>query len=371
MYEGLYNFDEIEIKFYKDSTARLEAFKKGEFDYFPVNHSKVWATQLDGVKVNKYKWIKKETWRHQNNQGMQGFVFNLRKPLFQDRQVRKALALVYDFEWSNKTLFYGLYNRSESFFENSELAARGLPKGKEKQILEPFKEKLPSEVFKKPMGYLGKDQSIRRKLRQARKLLKEAGYKLENGVLTGPQGPLRFKILLRGPTFQRIVEPYISNLKKIGVDASFEVKEQSVWLRKVNQRDYDMIIHSYGQSQSPGNEQASYWGSKAAEVGYSRNYSGLKNEVVDELIEKVIQSESREELVLNTKALDRVLYHLHFVIPQHHSKYYRVAFWNRFAKPDELPPYYSPYLYFHAMWKDSKKAKALKEARKEDKPLSL
>jgi microcin C transport system substrate-binding protein len=310
-FRGRYNFDEITIKFYKDATAMVEAFKKGDFDVYTINSSKVWALDVTGDRIEKLKWIKKELWPNSNGQGSQGFAFNLRLPIFQDVRVREALALAFDFEWSNKNLFYGQYTESASFFENSPLKAKDMPSPEELAILEPLKGDLSPDVFTKPMGWLGKGQNIKDRLRMAMGLLKEAGYTIKDGVAQGPAGKLEFKFLIDGPGFARIVEPWTQNLAKLGAKVTIEEKEQSVYVKRVESREFDMIVASIGESQSPGNEQRDYWTSAAADQNHSRNYPGIKNKAIDALVDRVIYSKDRAELELNTRCLDRALYHVH------------------------------------------------------------
>lgn len=369
MFKGRYNFDEITTKYFKDPTAEVEAFKKGDFDMYWVRGSKVWALDLVGEKFDKLKYIKKELWPHSNNQGAQGFLFNLRLKAFEDVRVRRAIALAFDFDWSNKNLFYGQYTEGRSFFENSPLKASGLPNAEELKVLEPLKADLPPEVFSKEMGDLGRGQDIKTKLREAMKLLKEAGYAIKDGVATGPAGKLEFKILIDSPMWQRIVEPYAQNLKKIGVVATIEQKEQSVYIKRVEARDFSMIVQRIDQSESPGNEQREFWGSKAADESYSRNYAGVKNKAIDALVDKVIYAKSREELELMTKCLDRALYHLHPIVHNWHITSHRTAYWDKYSRPAINPRFYSYREELEYMWYDQAKAAKLDEAKAKGVPL--
>lgn len=368
IFKGRYNFDSIKTKYYKDETARIEAFKKGDFDYFPVYSSKVWGAELDGKKVEN-KWILKNNWKHANNAGGQIFQFNLRKKIFQDVKVRQAIALVFDFEWANRTLFYNQYSENWSYFQNSPMMAVGKITAEQNAILEPIKKYLPEEVFSQEVGYLGKGLPFKRRLRLARKLLKDAGYKAENGMLVGPHGPLKFSFLLRGNGFLRIVEPFIANMRKIGIDANVEVREPSVWSKRVDSREFDIITRAIGQSMSPGNEQIDFWHSSEADKEYSRNYGGIKNKAIDQLIDKIIYAKTREDLELYTSCLDRVLYHLHIGVHNWHSPEHRISMWNRFGWPDKLPKYYSGYSILPFLWVDQAKDKALQDAIK--KQMSL
>ncbi len=367
--KGRYNYDQITIKYYKDTTAQAEAFKKGDFDVYPVLSAKVWAMDLTGERFEKLKYIKKELLPHRNNQGVQGFYFNLRNPLFTDIRVRQAIALALDFDWSNKNLFYGQYKQSESFFENSPLKARGMPSAEELALLEPLKAHLPPEVFTKPMGYLGQGMDIKSRLREGMRLLKEAGYRVENGVATSSNGRLEFKMLLNPGGFQRIAEPFIQNLKKLGVIITIEEKEMSVYAKRVENREFDMFVAGIGQSQSPGNEQKDFWTSEAAKQNYSRNFSGISNQAIDALVEKVVYAPSRSELEIATRALDRALYHHHFLVMHWYSENHRLALWDRFGRPQTLPLYYSLSQLLEYMWIDPKKDQALTTAKSQGVPL--
>jgi len=368
VYKGRYNFDEVTVKYFKDATAEVEAFKKGDFDMYFVNSSKVWALDLVGDKFDKLKYIKKELLKHDNNAGTQGFVFNLRKPMFQDVRVRKAMALAFDFDWSNKNLFYGQYVENRSFFENSPLKASGMPSPQELAILEPLKADLPEEVFTKEMGWLGKGQDLKTRLRDAVGLLKDAGYTIKDGVATGPAGKLDFKFTINGPGFQRIIEPYAQNLKKLGIIIAIDQKESSVYVKNIELRDFAMTVQTIGQSQSPGNEQLEFWGSKAADENHSRNHMGVKNKAVDALVEKVIYAKDRAELELYTKCLDRALYHMHLLVHNWHMPQHRVTYWDRFGVPT-LPKYYSVRQLMEYMWYDDAKAKKLADAVGKGTPL--
>lgn len=369
LYQGRYNFDEIIVKYFKDPTAEVESFKKGDFDIYPVSSSKVWALDLVGDRFNQLKWIKKDLLPNSNNQGSQGFGFNLRLPIFQDVRIRQAIALAFDFDWSNRNLFYGQYVQSESFFENSPLKAKGRPTPAELSVLEPFKADLPPEVFTREMGWLGKGMDIREKMKEAVSLIKAAGYTIKDGVATGPGGRLEFKFLIRGPGFHRVVEPYLQNLKRLGILVTIEEREDSVYIKRIDNREYEMTVWGQPESQSPGNEQRDYWGSKAADEPSSNNVLGIKNKVVDTLVDKIIYATSREELELMTKTLDRVLYHLHPVVHNWHLGTHRLAYWDKFGRPQTLPKYYSLAQLVEFMWIDPARAKKLDDARNKNAPL--
>lgn len=350
---GMFNFDTIIYKYFKDQIVAVEAFKAGEFDFMPVNIAKQWARDLDGPKFKRGELVK-ETMPHKNNAGMQAFVFNLRKPVFQDPQVRKALSLAFDFEWTNAALFFDQYTRCDSFFSNSTLSAKGRPTGLELSYLEPFRASLPSEVFTTPPAPFSTrpPASLRANLLQARKILIQAGWSVKNGVLTNRAGQaLEFEILLVGAGFERVMEPYINNLKKLGVRVHSRVIDPALYSRRLDNFDFDMTISVFGQAQSPGNEQRNYWHSAAADRKGSRNLIGIKNPAVDYLVDRIIYAQTQEELIAACKALDRVLWYSYYVVPNWYLASHRVAYRTIFARPETLPLYYSPFQALMTWWR--------------------
>lgn len=353
---GMFNFDTITYKYFKDQIVAVEAFKAGEFDFMPVNIAKQWARDLNGPKFKRGE-LAKETLPHKNNAGMQAFVFNLRRPVFQDRLVRKALSLAFDFEWTNGALFFDQYSRCDSFFSNSALSAKGIPAGLELAYLEPFRASLPKEVFTtQPAPFSTRPPaSLRDNLLQARKILRQAGWTVQNGVLANKAGqPLEFEILLVGAGFERVMEPYINNLKKLGVRAHSRVIDPALYIRRLDNFDFDMTVSVFGQAQSPGNEQRNYWHSTAADRKGSRNLIGIKEPAVDNLVEKIIYAETQEELTSACKALDRVLWYGYYVVPNWYLARHRVAYRTIFARPDTLPLYYSPFQVLMTWWSATK-----------------
>ncbi len=337
---GQYNFDEIWYDYYKDKSIILEAFKSGNIDFIYENTAKNWATLYKGKNFDNGNIVKEEI-HHEMAQGMQGFVYNLRNPLFKNRNVRRALNLAFDFEWINKKLFYSQYKRTSSYFDNSYLKALNKPSKEELVLLERFKSSLPKEVFGdayKPHVTKG-DGNIRKELREALRILKKEGWKFKDKVLQKDGRKFSFEILLGSNSFEKVINPFIQNLKKIGIKASIRVIDQVAYMNKVQNFDFDMIVATYGVSLSPGNELRNYWGSKSASIKGSRNYMGLQSKPVDFLIEKVVTARSSKELTTAVKALDRVLTFGYYVIPNWHINTFRVAYWNKLKKPKISPKY--------------------------------
>ncbi len=354
---GRYNFEKIHTDFYRDETVALEAFKSGAYDFKQENSSKNWATAYDFAAVKDGKVLVEEI-KYYRPSGMQGFAFNTRKNIFKNRNVRKALSYAFDFEWSNRNLFYGAYTRTKSFFDNSELSSQSLPSKEEVKILEKYRGKIPDEVFTSIFVPPNTDEEngLRKNLRIARRLLKQEGWIIKNDKLVNKEtGEIfKFEILLRSPLFERIVLPMKRNLKKLGVEVTIRtVQDDSQYIRRLDSFDYDMIVINYGSIISPGNEQKNYWSSVTADQPGSPNYMGVKNPVLDEIIDKLISSKSRQELVTYTKVLDRILLFNHYLIPQFHIGHYRVAYWNKISRPNVSPKYD---LGFDFWWYDQQKA---------------
>lgn len=336
---GRDNFDVRRFEYFRDVTVSLEAFKGGQYDWRMEMSAKEWATAYEIPEVKDGR-IVKEAVPHRRPAGMQAFVMNLRRPLFQDRRVREALGLAFDFEWSNATLFHGQYTRTNSYFANSELASSGLPAGEELAILEKHRGKVPEEVFTKPFTLPTTDGSgnNRANLRAAAELLKQAGWVSQQGKLVKDGKPFVFEILLGNPQFERIVLPYKKALERLGIEASVRtLADTSQYRRRSDAFDYDMIVGGFPQSESPGNEQRDMFGSEAAKREGSMNSIGLADPVVDELIEGVIAAPDRESLVARTRALDRVLLWGHYVVPNWYIATDRIVYWNKFGKPEVVP----------------------------------
>ncbi len=341
---GRYNFDVITMDYYRDATVAVEALFADEYDFRQENIAKSWATAYDKAQAVKDGRIKKEVIDHSRPAGMQAFVMNVRKPVFDDVAVRRAVNYAFDYEWSNRQFAFDSYTRTNSFFENSELASSGVPEGAELALLEPYREQLPESLFEEPFVLPETDGSgnNRTQLREAIRILEEAGYKTgPDGIRLDPESGerLSFEILENQPAFERWTLPFIKNLKKIGIEASFRLVDTAQYQNRITDFDYDMTVLVIPQSLSPGNEQREFWHSSKADVSGSRNYIGIKDEVVDALVEKVISAPDREALVNATRALDRVLLWQYYVVPQWHLNAYRLAYWDRFGQPETKAPY--------------------------------
>jgi microcin C transport system substrate-binding protein len=338
---GRNNFDLVRYDMYRDTTVALEAFKAGQYDFRTENSARNWATAYDFPALQQKRVIKQDV-RHQRPTGMQSFVFNTRRDKFNDRRVREALGYAFDFEWSNKTLFYGQYTRTSSFFANSELVATGLPTPAELKLLEPLRASLPPEVFTRAFELPKTDGSgvARDHLRQATNLLKEAGWTIKDKALVGPTGEkMEIEFLLVSPDFERIVSPYARNLERLGVTARVRTVDTAQYQNRAREFDFDVIVGSWGQSESPGNEQREFWSTAAADRAGSRNLAGIRSPAIDALIEALIAAPDRASLVSATRALDRALLWGHYVVPQWHVGVDRIAYWDRFGRPDKNPKY--------------------------------
>ncbi|BAQ74463.1 ABC transporter substrate-binding protein [Pseudomonas sp. Os17] len=338
---GFYNFDVITSDYYRDNTVALEALKAGQFDYWLEISAKNWANAYNIPAVAQGRLIKEQI-ANGNPTGMQGFVFNTRRPMFQDVRVRHALSLLLDFEWSNKQLFNGAYTRTRSYFENSEMAATGLPGPEELAILEPLRGKIPPQVFDQAFSPSVCDGSgmIRAQQRQAYQLLQEAGWRIVDDKMVDAQGkPVVIEFLLAQTEFERVLLPFKRNLADLGIDLVIRRVDVSQYITRVRSRDFDMIVGSFPQSNSPGNEQREFWMSSSADKPGSRNYIGLKDPAIDSLVESLINADSRSSLVAHAKALDRVLQWGYYVIPNWHIKTWRVAYWDHIGHPQVAPKY--------------------------------
>jgi len=357
--KGRYNFDQINFDYYRDETVAVEALKAGKYDMRLENISRIWSTAYDNDAVKK-NLLLKEVFSHENPSGMQGFIMNIRRDKFKNPKTRAALNYAFDYEWANKNLFYGVYTRTRSYFSNSPFEAKGTPKGRELEILEKYKGKIPEEVFSSEYNPPKTDGTgnNRSNLLQAKKLLEEAGWVLKNGKLVDASGkPFEIELLADTPTFERVFSSFVKSLERLGITANIRIVDSSQYQKRQESFDFDMIVNVFPQSLSPGNEQLDYWTSKSADTRGSRNVIGIKDSVVDELVEEILQASSYEDLVANTSALDRVLQWGYYVIPNWHSRVYRVAYWDRFGHPATTPKYALGFT--DIWWEDAEKNKAV------------
>ena len=337
--KGRYNYASIRYDVYRDQTVAREAFKSGQYDFRGENSAREWAVFYDFPAVQQ-GLVKKVEVPHERPSGLSGFIYNTRREKFQDLRVRRALALAYDYEWANKTFFYNSYQRSSSFFENSEFAARGEPSPEELKLLEPYRDQLPKEVFGPAYQAPVSDGTgvDRRNLREAARLLKEAGWEVRDGKLRNAKGEVfTIEFLLGDPTYERIVAPWAQALQRLGIELRIRTVDSSQFTRLLREFDFDMIYSGWPQSNSPGNEQRYFFSSAAASNPSSRNYAGIRSPVVDALIDKVIYAPDREALVTATRALDRVLTWGHYLVPGWTLRYDRIAYWDKFGRPEKTP----------------------------------
>jgi len=364
---GRHNVDVLRYDYYQDQTVSLEAFKAGQYDIRVENVAKNWATGYDSPALRE-GLFKKDEILNKVPTGMQGFGFNTRRPLFQDRRVRQALGYLFDFEWTNKNLFYGAYTRTESYFSNSELASSGLPSGDELNLLEKYRGEIPEDVFTAAYQPPKTDGTgnIRDSMRQALRLLKEAGWTVKNEKLVNDKTgqPFEFEFLLSQPEFERIVLPFVQNLARIGIAARVRTVDPAQYENRMKQFDFDMTVVLWGESLSPGNEQRDFWTSAAADETGSQNYVGVRSKAVDDLVGLIIGAPDRASLVTRVHALDRVLLQSQYVIPNWHISYFRVASWDKFSRPAISPPYT---LALDTWWIDPQRAQTV-EAKKAQEP---
>lgn len=336
---GRHNIDRLIYDYYRDQTVALEAFKAGNLDLRIESSAKNWATAYE-TPARKAGFIKRLVVPDAQPDGMQAFVMNLRRQKFQDRRVREALTLATDFDWLNTHLFYGAYQETDSYFESSEMEARGLPSDAELELLAPYRDILPDAVFEEPLP-MSRPDSLRARLKKALFLLREAGYEVRDGVLvdTATGRPLRLEFLLYDTQFERVTLPLIHNLERLGIQASVRVVDVNQYLRRRRNFDFDLMVASFPQSANPGNEQREYWTSEYAEVPRSRNLIGLQNPAIDGLVDRLIGADSRAALDTAARALDRVLRWGFYVIPQWHLDGTRIAIWDKFGYPQPFPEY--------------------------------
>ena len=361
---GRHNFDELTWDYYRDRTIMVEALKAGEFDWHEEFTSKTWMTAYDLPAIDAGVMIK-EVLPDNTPSGVQAFFFNTRRDKFKDARVRRAISHAFDFEWTNKNIFYGLYERMASFFENSDLAARGLPQGAELALLEPYRGRLPEEVFTqefKPPATDGSGRN-RRNLREASKLLDAAGWTLTDGkrVNAASGEALNLEILYFSPTFERVFGPYARNLERLGITVDLRLVDSSQYIKRLEDHDFDVTTRRFVQQLSPGAELWNYFGSASADQRGTLNSAAIKDPVVDELVAKILAAPDRESMKTAARALDRVLLWGHYIVPQWFKGSHSLIYWNKFSRPDILSKYS---LSIDTWWFDSEKADKLPAFRK-------
>lgn len=339
---GRYNFDIISYDYYRDNNVLVEAFKAGAYDFRQENIARNWANSYNIDKVRNGEIIKKEI-THNLPAPMQAFVFNLRQEKFQNRDLREAIALAFDFEWVKSKIFYNSYTRTESFFSNTEFASSGLPSKNELVILNKFKDQIPTQIFKQKFQLPAYDGSgyERNSLLKAKTILEQAGYQIKDGKLIEPKTnqPVTIEFLIDGKAFQMVIAPLIKNLEKLGIKAKMRLVEENQYQNRLKNYDYDIVVNVFANGMVPGDEQLSYWHSSQKNVIGGNNLAGVDNKAVDYLVEKISRSRNKAELKILTKCLDRILLWNFYVIPQWHNQSYRILYKNKLAMPDKLPPY--------------------------------
>lgn len=361
---GRYNFDRLTFVFFRDRTIALQAFKAGDYDFREEFTSKSWATGYDFPAVGK-KWVRLESIPNLAPAPRQYFVLNLRRDKFKDARVREAFGLAFDFTWTNKNLFYGLYDRTLSIFQNTGMAARALPDGAETKLLAPYKDKLPARLWTTVYRPPGEGKPLRANLRRAKKLLAEAGWTVRDGKLTDAGGNLfELEFLTFSPGWERILAPVVRNLKRLGIAAKIRITDTSQYTNRIQTFDFDVTTAAFGTSPTPGIGQRNFWGSKAATSPGSLNYSGISDPVVDALLEGIANAKSRAGLTLAARALDRVLLWNHYIIPQWYKAIHSVAYWDRFSRPRVKAKYALGFM--DTWWIDTAKREALAAAMAKD-----
>jgi microcin C transport system substrate-binding protein len=361
---GRYNFSTIRVDYYRDDTVLVEAFKAGEYDFRKENIAKTWAKSYNLPHIKDGRIIKEEL-TDGTPTGMQCFAMNIRRSKFQNPKVREALNYAYDFEWANKQLFFSAYSRNVSYFGNSEFGWQGLPSQAELKLLEPFKDSLPPQIFTQVPEQPNSEKagSPRANLLKAQALLDEAGWTLHNMKRINPETgePFTIEFLLSSASFERVVAPYARNLKKLGIDSTIRTVDSSQYIKRLQEFDYDITVHWFLQGPSPGTEQINYWHSKQADIAGSANVIGIKNSVVDAMVDKIITAPDKPSVIAATRALDRILLWNYYSIPQWHSRNHRVIYWNKFGHPEITPPYSRGFvdIFLSTWWVDNKKEQEL------------
>ena len=335
---GQFNFDEISYIYYKDENVALEAFKSQSYDFRLENSAKVWANGYNGKAKNE-GLLKQVSFKHSLPSGMQGFFLNTKRSFFDDIRVREALLQAFDFEWSNKNLFFGQYTRTKSFFDNSIFASKNLPTGLELEILKNLnvRDEILDSIFLLP-NY-NNQKGKREALLYAQDLLKSAGFKSINHKLYKDNKQIKFEVLLVSKAMEKVALPFVKNLEILGIEASVRTIDMSSYINRINHFDYDVIVAVIPQSLFPGNEQRYFWNSNSANTNGSQNYARIESKEIDLLVEKIINAKTKDEQIAYIRAMDRILLWGYYVIPHSYSSYFRVAYWDKFAYPKISPPY--------------------------------
>lgn len=364
---GQWNFDEVRFEYFRDAVPAFEAFKAGQLDFWAETSAKSWATAYDFEALRR-GLVKRDEWQIDLVTPMQGFAFNIRRPQFADARVRRAFNLAFDFEWASKNILFDQYTRVGSYFENSELRATGLPTGRELELLESVRAEVPPEVFTTPYKnpFNRGPEDARRHMGEASRLLAAAGWKQHQGELRNAAGEaFTVEFLIVSPEFERIIQPYGAALGRLGIKTSIRIVDSAQYRRRLNTFDFDIVVASFRQTVTPGNEQRDYWGSAAADSEGSRNLIGIKNPAVDNIIQKLIFAEDRAELVAASRALDRVLLWNHYLVPQWYVPKERVAMWDMFGGPEKMPTHaQATSRFLQVWWHDQDAAARLAQARR-------
>ncbi|MFN3745968.1 MAG: extracellular solute-binding protein [Hyphomicrobiaceae bacterium] len=364
---GQWNFGEVRFEYFRDSVPAFEAFKAGQLDFWAESSAKSWATAYDFEALRR-GLVRRDEWQIDLVTPMQGFAFNIRRPQFRDPRVRRAFNLAFDFEWASKNILFDQYRRVGSYFENSELKATGLPTGRELELLESVRPLVPPEVFTKPYTnpFNRGPEDARRHMGDAARLLAAAGWRQQQGELRNDAGEtFTAEFLIVSPEFERIIHPYSTALGRLGIKTSIRIVDSAQYRRRLNTFDFDIVVASFRQSVTPGNEQRDYWGSAAADSEGSRNLIGIKNPAVDQIIETLIFAKDRSELVAASRALDRVLLWNHYLVPQWYVPKERVAMWDMFSGPARMPTHVpATSRFLQVWWHDAAAAAKLAEARR-------
>jgi microcin C transport system substrate-binding protein len=362
--KGTNNFDRVRVDYYRDLTVSMEAFKGGQVDLRSENTAARWATFYDFPAVQQGLVIKRN-FRHHLPTGLQGWAMNTRRKVFADPLVRNALGLVYDFEWANKNLFYGDYTRTNSYFDNSDLASSGIPQGDELKLLEPFRQELPPDLFTQPFTLPVTDGSgnNREQSIQALKLMAQAGWHVKDRKLVDADGQqMTFTILLDDPSYERVALPYVDDIKRLGIDVRVRTVDPAQYQHVTDDFDYDMTMYIYSESDVPGNELRDYFSCASAKAVGSANMPGICDPAVDAMVEKVVTAQDRPTLLTAAHALDRVLLWRWYMVPEYSNQKFRVAWWNRFGFPDKP---IREGVNFDTWWVDAAKAAATDAARRQ------